>query len=361
MDGTEANTIDSEQANEAFKALGINAKAENGKVVPITEKGVSNNQGAEKSNDDNRGGNSRDAREGEATKSSGRGNQSEMSEEGAESEKRYKATRQSEHEDITDGDEGEQGQGRLDEEEGSEQDGENTKDYIKRAGKSSPNAERRIQELIHRNKEKEAQLNALAEKIEYLTKEVRQNKSEEAFPTKTFEDFRYVTDNYGNPVELTYDEQVMAYNNYCQKQAEYNMDKYEEYLDQERQALHQQELMQASSDAMDILNDFMLEKTHLNLSDKQEAQLEQLVQEAMIVENVNGQLQFIGYSIDPFKILDMIKSQDIPTIKAPNGSAIHSGIGTRRYNSGNTSKPAPGEAFSVDEMEDAMKKLGIKY
>lgn len=159
--------------------------------------------------------------------------------------------------------------------EDSERDDEGNEsgEEVKRPGKSSPAAERRIRQLNSEKNEAVARAEQAERKYAQLQQQLEQERVQLEDPEYTLEDFRHVQDENGNILELDDIQQELAYrrwkDGYNERQAERENQALQSQIQDYREYQQSEEIMRKSVEAYDLLNDILENTAELDVrSDK---------------------------------------------------------------------------------------------
>lgn len=151
--------------------------------------------------------------------------------------------------------------------------GNESGEEVKRPGKSSPAAERRIRQLNSEKNEAVARAEQAERKYAQLQQQLEQERVQLEDPEYTLEDFRRVQDENGNILELDDIQQELAYrrwkDGYNERQAERENQALQSQIQDYREYQQSEEIMRKSVEAYDLLNDILENTAELDVrSDK---------------------------------------------------------------------------------------------
>lgn len=151
--------------------------------------------------------------------------------------------------------------------------GNESGEEVKRPGKSSPAAERRIRQLNSEKNEAVARAEQAERKYAQLQQQLEQERVQSEDPEYTLEDFRHVQDENGNILELDDIQQELAYrrwkDGYNERQAERENQALQSQIQDYREYQQSEEIMRKSVEAYDLLNDILENTAELDVrSDK---------------------------------------------------------------------------------------------
>lgn len=205
--------------------------------------------------------------------------------------------------------------------EDSERDDEGSEggEEVKRPGKSSPAAERRIRQLNSEKNEAVARAEQAERKYAQLQQQLEQERVQLEDPEYTLEDFRHVQDENGNILELDDIQQELAYrrwkDGYNERQAERENQALQSQIQDYREYQQSEEIMRKSVEAYDLLNNILENTAELDVrSDKFDKEFSDT-----IMPLIEGSLEYApgtepgnpygnnpvitGFSLDPRLIL----------------------------------------------------------
>lgn len=205
--------------------------------------------------------------------------------------------------------------------EDSERDDEDNEsgEEVKRPGKSSPAAERRIRQLNSEKNEAVARAEQAERKYAQLQQQLEQELVQLEDPEYTLEDFRHVQDENGNILELDDIQQELAYrrwkDGYNERQAERENQALQSQIQDYREYQQSEEIMRKSVEAYDLLNNILENTAELDVrSDKFDKEFSDT-----IMPLIEGSLEYApgtepgnpygnnpvitGFSLDPRLIL----------------------------------------------------------
>lgn len=203
----------------------------------------------------------------------------------------------------------------------SERDDEDNEsgEEVKRPGKSSPAAERRIRQLNSEKNEAVARAEQAERKYAQLQQQLEQERVQLEDPEYTLEDFRHVQDENGNILELDDIQQELAYrrwkDGYNERQAERENQALQSQIQDYREYQQSEEIMRKSVEAYDLLNNILENTAELDVrSDKFDKEFSDT-----IMPLIEGSLEYApgtepgnpygnnpviaGFSLDPRLIL----------------------------------------------------------
>lgn len=190
---------------------------------------------------------------------------------------------------------------------------------VKRPGKSSPAAERRIRQLNSEKNEAVARAEQAERKYAQLQQQLEQERVQLEDPEYTLEDFRHVQDENGNILELDDIQQELAYrrwkDGYNERQAERENQALQSQIQDYREYQQSEEIMRKSVEAYDLLNNILENTAELDVrSDKFDKEFSDT-----IMPLIEGSLEYApgtepgnpygnnpvitGFSLDPRLIL----------------------------------------------------------
>ena len=190
---------------------------------------------------------------------------------------------------------------------------------VKRPGKSSPAAERRIRQLNSEKNEAVARAEQAERKYTQLQQQLEQERVQLEDPEYTLEDFRHVQDENGNILELDDIQQELAYrrwkDGYNERQAERENQALQSQIQDYREYQQSEEIMRKSVEAYDLLNNILENTAELDVrSDKFDKEFSDT-----IMPLIEGSLEYApdtepgnpygnnpvitGFSLDPRLIL----------------------------------------------------------
>lgn len=197
--------------------------------------------------------------------------------------------------------------------------GNESGEEVKRPGKSSPAAERRIRQLNSEKNEAVARAEQAERKYAQLQQQLEQERVQLEDPEYTLEDFRHVQDENGNILELDDIQQELAYrrwkDGYNERQAERENQALQSQIQDYREYQQSEEIMRKSVEAYDLLNDILENTAELDVrSDKFDKEFSDT-----IMPLIEGSLEYApgtepgnpygnnpvitGFSLDPRLIL----------------------------------------------------------
>lgn len=197
--------------------------------------------------------------------------------------------------------------------------GNESGEEVKRPGKSSPAAERRIRQLNSEKNEAVARAEQAERKYAQLQQQLEQERVQLEDPEYTLEDFRHVQDENGNILELDDIQQELAYHRwkdgYNERQAERENQALQSQIQDYREYQQSEEIMRKSVEAYDLLNNILENTAELDVrSDKFDKEFSDT-----IMPLIEGSLEYApgtepgnpygnnpvitGFSLDPRLIL----------------------------------------------------------
>lgn len=197
--------------------------------------------------------------------------------------------------------------------------GNESGEEVKRPGKSSPAAERRIRQLNSEKNEAVARAEQAERKYAQLQQQLEQERVQLEDPEYTLEDFRRVQDENGNILELDDIQQELAYrrwkDGYNERQAERENQALQSQIQDYREYQQSEEIMRKSVEAYDLLNNILENTAELDVrSDKFDKEFSDT-----IMPLIEGSLEYApgtepgnpygnnpvitGFSLDPRLIL----------------------------------------------------------
>lgn len=197
--------------------------------------------------------------------------------------------------------------------------GNESEEEVKRPGKSSPAAERRIRQLNSEKNEAVARAEQAERKYAQLQQQLEQERVQLEDPEYTLEDFRHVQDENGNILELDDIQQELAYrrwkDGYNERQAERENQALQSQIQDYREYQQSEEIMRKSVEAYDLLNNILENTAELDIrSDKFDKEFSDT-----IMPLIEGSLEYApgtepgnpygnnpvitGFSLDPRLIL----------------------------------------------------------
>lgn len=197
--------------------------------------------------------------------------------------------------------------------------GNESGEEVKRPGKSSPAAERRIRQLNSEKNEAVARAEQAERKYAQLQQQLEQERVQLEDPEYTLEDFRHVQDENGNILELDDIQQELAYrrwkDGYNERQAERENQALQSQIQDYREYQQSEEIMRKSVEAYDLLNNILENTAELDVrSDKFDKEFSDT-----IMPLIEGSLEYApgtepgnpygnnpvitGFSLDPRLIL----------------------------------------------------------
>lgn len=197
--------------------------------------------------------------------------------------------------------------------------GNESGEEVKRPGKSSPAAERRIRQLNSEKNEAVARAEQAERKYAQLQQQLEQERVQLEDPEYTLEDFRHVQDENGNILELDDIQQELAYrrwkDGYNERQAERENQALQSQVQDYREYQQSEEIMRKSVEAYDLLNNILENTAELDVrSDKFDKEFSDT-----IMPLIEGSLEYApgtepgnpygnnpviaGFSLDPRLIL----------------------------------------------------------
>lgn len=197
--------------------------------------------------------------------------------------------------------------------------GNESGEEVKRPGKSSPAAERRIRQLNSEKNEAVARAEQAERKYAQLQQQLEQERVQLEDPEYTLEDFRHVQDENGNILELDDIQQELAYrrwkDGYNERQAERENQALQSQIQDYREYQQAEEIMRKSVEAYDLLNNILENTAELDVrSDKFDKEFSDT-----IMPLIEGSLEYApgtepgnpygnnpvitGFSLDPRLIL----------------------------------------------------------
>ena len=197
--------------------------------------------------------------------------------------------------------------------------GNESGEEVKRPGKSSPAAERRIRQLNSEKNEAVARAEQAERKYAQLQQQLDQERVQLEDPEYTLEDFRHVQDENGNILELDDIQQELAYrrwkDGYNERQAERENQALQSQIQDYREYQQSEEIMRKSVEAYDLLNNILENTAELDVrSDKFDKEFSDT-----IMPLIEGSLEYApgtepgnpygnnpvitGFSLDPRLIL----------------------------------------------------------
>lgn len=197
--------------------------------------------------------------------------------------------------------------------------GNESGEEVKRPGKSSPAAERRIRQLNSEKNEAVARAEQAEHKYAQLQQQLEQERVQLEDPEYTLEDFRHVQDENGNILELDDIQQELAYrrwkDGYNERQAERENQALQSQIQDYREYQQSEEIMRKSVEAYDLLNNILENTAELDVrSDKFDKEFSDT-----IMPLIEGSLEYApgtepgnpygnnpvitGFSLDPRLIL----------------------------------------------------------
>ena len=197
--------------------------------------------------------------------------------------------------------------------------GNESGEEVKRPGKSSPAAERRIRQLNSEKNEAVARAEQAERKYAQLQQQLEQELVQLEDPEYTLEDFRHVQDENGNILELDDIQQELAYrrwkDGYNERQAERENQALQSQIQDYREYQQSEEIMRKSVEAYDLLNNILENTAELDVrSDKFDKEFSDT-----IMPLIEGSLEYApgtepgnpysnnpvitGFSLDPRLIL----------------------------------------------------------
>lgn len=197
--------------------------------------------------------------------------------------------------------------------------GNESGEEVKRPGKSSPAAERRIRQLNSEKNEAVARAEQAERKYAQLQQQLERERVQLEDPEYTLEDFRHVQDENGNILELDDIQQELAYrrwkDGYNERQAERENQALQSQIQDYREYQQSEEIMRKSVEAYDLLNNILENTAELDVrSDKFDKEFSDT-----IMPLIEGSLEYApgtepgnpygnnpvitGFSLDPRLIL----------------------------------------------------------